>query len=211
MHKYFLACHTHLWTVHSISFFFSNQNRAKSWRFCLNAIIALKISQVKSFITLKQRLACCLWTYRRATVPWSSCIRWKKMAWSVNTRFPLHYVDILGACALLTWRRNGTRTRYWEKTSWQRQCAALRNVLLKTLRPGSHVDVILTCTTYRHVGLDQVPAFLTMMLWDMGLMLQKLFKNGLILTWPPNSPVRNQLELLCDVLEKVHEGPILQL
>lgn len=59
--------------------------------------------------------------------------QWKKVACSNRSSFLLHHGQ-LGACASLTWRSGGTRMHHRKKTSWQRLCEALGNVLLRILR-----------------------------------------------------------------------------
>ncbi|KAK3575380.1 hypothetical protein QTP86_025787, partial [Hemibagrus guttatus] len=58
--------------------------------------------------------------------------QWKKVAWSVESGFLLHHVDVR-VCVSLTWGTHGARMHYGKKVSRRRQCPALGNVLLGNL------------------------------------------------------------------------------
>ena len=143
--------------------------------------------------------------------------RWKKVAWSEESRFLLHHVDgrvrvrrlpgeeMVPGCIMGRRQAGGGSVMLWTMFCWE------------TLGPGIHVDVTLTRTTYLNIVADQVHPFMATVFPDgSGLfqqdnapILQKLFRNGLrsmtefkVLTWPPNSPDLNPIEHLWDVLEK---------
>lgn len=65
----------------------------------------------------------------------------RKVAWSDESYFTLHYVDGHVCVHCLPRGRDGTRIQYEKKASWQRLCDALGNVLLGNLQSTVHVDV----------------------------------------------------------------------
>uniref|UniRef100_A0A3Q3JTD4 Transposase Tc1-like domain-containing protein n=1 Tax=Monopterus albus TaxID=43700 RepID=A0A3Q3JTD4_MONAL len=145
--------------------------------------------------------------------------KWKKVAWSGESRFLLHHVDgqvhvrrlpeeeLTPGSTTGRWQARGDSVMIWAMFCWE------------TLGPVIHVDITLTRTTYLNIVADQVHPFMAKVFPDgsgffqqddapcyTAKSVQEWFEEHdsefKVLTWPPNSPDLNPVEHLWDVLEK---------
>ncbi|KAK3533242.1 hypothetical protein QTP70_013655 [Hemibagrus guttatus] len=144
--------------------------------------------------------------------------QWKKVAWSDESRFLLHHVDVqvcvrllpgehmAPGCTMGRRRAGGGSVLLWSVFCWE------------TLGPAVHVDVTVTRSIYLSIVADHVHPFMETLFPDgcvlfqkdnaschKAKMVQEWFDDHnnqfVVLTPPPNSPDLNPIQHLWDVLD----------